>query len=205
MDGLYGKKLGMTHYYTENGEQIPVTVVKTEQATVVRVLTNEKNGYESVQAGFFDVKEKHINKPEAGVFAKAGLSSKKVLKEFPNSQGSELKVGDTWDLSIFADEKKINVSSISKGHGFSGTVKRYGFASGPRTHGSHNVRAPGSTGACSYPGRVFPGKKLPGQYGNKKFTIRNLRLEKLDVEKGLLYIRGAVPGPTNGRVLIKKV
>lgn len=205
MNGLYGTKLGMTHYFTESGEQIPVTVVQTAPATVVQLITNEKHGYTAVQAGFFDSKEKHLNKPQKGVYANAGVANKKILGEFPLDAGSDLKAGDTWDASIFQDEKKIAVTAVSKGHGFSGTIKRYGFSSGPRTHGSHNKRAPGSTGACAYPGRVFPGQKLPGQYGNKRFTIKNLRLEKIDVEKGLLYIRGAVPGPKNGRILVKKV
>jgi len=129
MNGLYGTKLGMTHYYTKEGEQVPVTVIQTVPATVVQVLTKEKHGYDAIQAGFFDVKEKHLNKPKAGVFHAAGVTNKKLLCEFPKDAETELKKGDTWDASIFKDEKKIKVTSISKGHGFSGTVKRYGFTS----------------------------------------------------------------------------
>ncbi len=204
MNGIIGKKLGMTHYFTEEGRQIPVTVVQVETATVVSVRTEEKNGYSAVQAGFVDAKEKHVSKPKLGLYKKANVSAKRILKEFPIAEGSEPKVGDSWDISIFENVTSVSVTGISKGHGYSGTIKRHNFSRGPITHGSKNKREPGSTGQASYPARVFPGKKMPGQYGNVQVTVKNIKLEKMDAEKGVLFLKGAVPGAINSHVLIRK-
>jgi large subunit ribosomal protein L3 len=204
MNGILGKKLGMTHIFGEDGSVIPVTVVETHLGTAVSIRTKENNGYEAVQGGFEECKESRLSKPVLGQFKKAGLSPMRHLHEFEISEGETVEAGSTWDLSIFEGTEKVSVSGTSKGRGFAGTTKRYGFTRGPETHGSHNIRAPGSIGACAYPGRVFPGQKLPGQYGNKRVTVKNLQVVKVDVNKNLMFIKGAVPGPINGIVLIKK-
>ncbi|MFC1584414.1 50S ribosomal protein L3 [Fibrobacterota bacterium] len=205
MNGLPGIKLGMTHLFGEDGVVVPVTVLKAEPATVVAVRTQATNGYDAVQLGSGDCGEKHLSKPVAGYLRKAKISPKKRLVEFKNRENDIPEIGSTVDLSIFEGIEKVNVVGISKGKGFAGTIKRYGFTRGPESHGSHNIRAPGAIGACAYPARVFPGQKLPGQYGNKRHTARNLKVVKYDLEKHLLFVKGAVPGPINGTVIINKV
>jgi large subunit ribosomal protein L3 len=204
MNGIVGKKIGMTHSFGEEGAAVPVTVLEAEPMTVTTVRTKEKHGYSAVQAGRGDCKLKNLTKPIIGQFKKSGVEPKRHLSEFRISEENAPEVGSTWDLSIFEGTDKVSITGTSKGHGFSGTIKRHGFAMGPKTHGSHNKRAPGSIGACAYPGRVFPGKKLPGQYGNKRHTTKNLKVVKIDLEKNLIFVKGAVPGPINGMVIINK-
>ena len=203
MNGILGKKLGMTQVFTEEGERVAVTILEAGPCDVLQQKQDE-SALTAIQVGFEEKKEFRCNKPELGHFNKAGVSPKKHIAEFRTDTPDDYAVGQSYDVGIFEGCSQVNVSGISKGRGFSGTIKRHGFNKGPRTHGSHNVRAPGSIGACSYPGRVFPGKKMPGQYGNKKVSVKNLSLVKIDKEKNLLFIKGAVPGPKNGIIVIKK-
>ncbi len=204
MNGLIGIKLGMTQIFNEDGSASPSTVIGVDPGTVLRVKTRESCGYDAVQVGFLEIKEKHLNKPVSGQFKKVGVSPRSCIKEFSWDQEVPPVVGSTVDLSIFEGVKKVDVIATSKGKGFSGTVKRHNFSRGPMAHGSHNHRAPGSIGAHSYPARVFPGQKLPGQYGNTRVTTRNLQVLKVDMEHNLLFLKGAVPGPKNGRIVVRK-
>jgi large subunit ribosomal protein L3 len=204
MNGILGKKIGMTQVFTESGERLAVTVLEAGPCHIVQQKTEENEGYSSFQVGFEEKKQSRTSKPLEGHFKKANITPKKTLVEFAAENPDEWEVGQSYDVSIFEGVENVVVSGTSKGRGFSGTIKRYGFAKGPRTHGSHNVRAPGSLGACSYPGRVFPGKKMPGQYGNKRVSVKNLSVVKIDKERNLLFIKGAVPGPKNGLIEIRK-
>jgi len=204
MNGIIAKKLGMSQIFSEDGECIPVTVLEAGPCVVVRHKTPEVDGYSAIQLGYGDAKEQRVSKPDMGQFKKAGVAPKKTLMEVSSDDLDSWPVGSEVDVSIFADAEQVNVSGISKGRGFSGTIRRHGFSKGPRTHGSHNVRAPGSIGACSYPARVFPGKRMPGQYGAKKITVRNLDVVKVDSDRNLLYVRGAVPGSKNGIIMVRK-
>lgn len=203
MNGLLAKKLGMTQLFLENGERIPVTVLQAGPCEVVQVKTKDVDGYEAVQIGFGDIKEKNVTSPLIGHFKKAGVAPKRHLAEF-SADGADVAVGSVIDISIFEGVNEVSVSGTTKGHGFAGTIKRYSFASGPRSHGSKNVREPGSNGASTYPARTFPGKRMPGHFGNVQVTVRNLRLVKVDAENGLLYVKGAVPGPKNGLIKVRK-
>ncbi len=205
MNGILAKKLGMTQIFTETGECVPVTVLEAGPCVVVCHRTEEKEGYKAVQIGFGTKKEQRLNKPELGHFKKAGVKACEELVEFDVADLNEWPVGKEFGAADFAaDAKLVNVSGISKGHGFSGGIKRYGFHSGPRSHGTHNMREPGGLSAHSYPGRVFPGKKMPGQYGNKKVTVKHLQIVKVDGDRNLLFVRGAVPGPKNGIIVVRK-
>jgi large subunit ribosomal protein L3 len=204
MNGILAKKLGMTQLFNEAGECIPVTVLEAGPCVVVRHKTQDSDGYAAIQIGFGEQRESRANKPDLGQFAKAGVALKKQLCEFTADDLNEWPVGKEFGASIFSDGQSVNVSGLSKGRGFAGTIKRYGFAKGPRSHGSHNVREPGSLSGNTYPGRVFPGKKMPGHYGNKKITVKNLSIVKVDDERNLVYLKGAVPGPRNGIILIRK-
>jgi large subunit ribosomal protein L3 len=204
MNGIIAKKLGMTQIFTESGECIPVTVLEAGPCVVVRHLTAERDGYSAIQLGFGDVKAHRVNKPDAGQFAKAGIAAKEMVKEFDCENPEEFPIGSEVRLDILSDSKSVQVSGTSKGRGFAGTIRRHGFTSGPRSHGSKNVREPGSIGACSYPSRVWPGKKMPGQYGNKKVTVRNIEIVKIDNDNNLLYLKGAVPGHKNSIIMVKK-
>ena len=205
MDGILAQKIGMTRLFTDEGMAIPVTVLKAEPTVVVEVRTAEKNQYQAVVGASFDVKDKHLTKSELGYFQKNKVKPSRFVQEFAYDQAVEPKIGDTWDVSIFENEKQIKVTGYSKGRGFAGTIKRYGFSRGPMTHGSHNKRAPGSIGACSSPSRVFPGQKMPGHYGDAKTTVKNLKVFKVDKEKNLLFVKGAVPGAKEGMVTIQKM
>jgi len=204
MNGIIAKKLGMSQIFSEDGECIPVTVLEAGPCVVVRHKTPEVDGYSAIQLGYGDAKEQRVSKPDLGQFKKAGVAPKKTLMEVSSDDLDSWPVGSEVDVSIFAEDEQVNVSGISKGRGFSGTIRRHNFSKGPRTHGSHNVRAPGSIGACSYPARVFPGKRMPGQYGAKKITVRNLDVVKVDSDRNLLYVRGAVPGSKNGIIMVRK-
>ena len=201
--GILGKKLGMTQIFAEDGTLIPVTVVEAGPCSVVQKKTVETDGYSAVQLGFGEKKEKNVNKPMKGHFAKAGVAVKRYLKEFKLDNADEMNVGDEIKVDIFEAGEMLDVTGTSKGHGYAGTVKRWGSHRGPMSHGSHYHRGPGSLGACSSPSRVYKGKKLPGHYGVDKVTIQNLDLVKVDVERNLLLIKGSVPGPKGGLLVIK--
>ena len=194
----------MTQVFSKDGEAVAVTIVELPPATIMAVKTVEKDGYQAIKVASGKIKEKKVNKPEAGAFKKAGIAPGKWLAEFRLDDTSAWEVGKQYDVSIFSEEKEITVIGTSKGRGFAGTIKRHKFNRGPETHGSKNTRAPGSIGAHTYPARTFPGKKLPGRMGNVKKTVKNLQVVQIDVEKNLLFIRGAVPGATNGKVIVRK-
>ena len=204
MPGLLGKKIGMTSVFSE-GKNIPCTVIEVGPCVVTQVKTVEKDGYEAVQVGFMDKKDKHTSKPEAGHFKKAGVTPKRHLAEF-NGFDTEYKPGDQIDVNLFADAAYVNVVGTSKGKGFQGVVKRHGFGGvGQTTHGQHNrLRAPGSIGACSYPARVFKGTRMAGQLGNQRVTVQNLQVLKVMPEHNLLVIKGSVPGCKGSIVIIEK-
>ena len=200
---ILGKKIGMTQLFTEDGVVIPVTVLEAGPITVVQKKTVENDGYNAIQVGFVDAKEKLVNKPMKGHFAKAGVDSKKYLREFRLDDDSAYDVGAVIKADVFAEGDKVDVTGISKGHGYAGTVKRWGTHRGPMAHGSGYHRGVGSMGACSYPGKVMKGKKLPGHFGVDKVTVQNLDIVKVDEEKNLILVKGAVPGPKGGIVTIK--
>lgn len=200
---IIGKKIGMTQLFNADGVLVPVTVIEAGPCTVVQKKEVEKDGYSAVQVGFIDVEEKKLTKPAAGHFKKGGVAFKKFLRELKLDNAAELNVGDEIKASVFEEGDKVDVSGISKGHGFAGTVKRWGTHRGPMAHGSGYHRGVGSMGACSYPGRVMKGKKLPGHFGVEKVTVQNLAVVKVDEEKNLILVKGAVPGPKGGIVTIK--
>lgn len=205
MNGILARKLGMTQVFTDQGERVPVTVLEAGPCVVVQHKTIEKDGYSAIQVGFGAKKAQRSNKTELGHFQKAGVAPQQHLVELQTEDAAEWPVGKEFSVTeILGDAAIVSVCGVSKGRGFSGTIKRHNFGSGPRSHGSHNKREPGSLGACSYPGRVFPGKKLAGQYGNKKVTVKNLQVVKVDGERNLVFIRGAVPGPKNGFIVVRK-
>ena len=204
MPGLLGKKIGMTSVFSD-GKNIPCTVIEVGPCVVTQVKTVEKDGYEAVQVGFMDKKDKHTSKPEAGHFKKAGVTPKRHLAEFKGFD-TEYKLGDQIDVNLFAGATYVNVIGTSKGKGFQGVVKRHGFGGvGQTTHGQHNrLRAPGSIGACSYPARVFKGTRMAGQLGNQRVTVQNLQVLKVMPEHNLLVIKGSVPGCKGSIVIIEK-
>jgi large subunit ribosomal protein L3 len=193
----------MTQIFTEDGLVIPVTVIEAGPVSVVQKKTVENDGYNAIQVGYVDAKDKALNKPEKGHLAKAGVSNKRVLKEFRLEDDSAYNVGDEIKADIFAEGDKIDVTGISKGHGYAGTVKRWGTHRGPMTHGSGYHRGVGSMGACSTPSRVMKNKRLPGHMGVEQVTVQNLDVVKVDAEKNIILVKGAVPGPKGGVVTIK--
>ena len=199
---IIGKKIGMTQIFDAEGKVVPVTVIQAGPCNVIQRKTIETDGYEAVQLGFGEVKEKHVNKALKGHFAKSGVAIKKVLKEFRLDEIT-LNVGDEVKADIFAEGECVDVTGISKGKGFAGTVKRWGTHRGPMTHGSGYHRGPGSMGACSSPSRVFKGKKLAGHLGCEKVTVQNLDVVKVDMDRNLILVKGAIPGPKGGIVTIK--
>ena len=205
MSGLIGKKIGMTSLYDEGGKNLACTVIEAGPCVVTQLKNDEKDGYSSVQLGFFDKKETRLNNAEKGHAKKANTEPKSKVVEFKGFE-EELKVGDTVNVNHFVEGEFVDVSGISKGKGFQGVVKRHGFAGvGQSTHGQHNrLRAPGSIGAASYPARVFKGMRMAGQTGNSKVTVQNLKVLKVVPEKNLLVPKGAVPGHKNSYVIIRK-
>ena len=201
--GLIGKKIGMTQIFDESGKVIPVTVIEVGPCVVAQVKTVETDGYNAIQLGFGDVKDKHINKPEAGHFAKAKLANKKHLREFKVDDVENYKVGDEVKADIFAAGEKVDVQGTSKGKGFQGVIKRHGQHRGPMGHGSMYHRRPGSMGSTSTPGRVFKGKKLPGHMGKVTVTIQNLDVVRVDTDKNVLLVKGSVPGPKGAILKVK--
>ena len=199
---ILAKKVGMTQIFSENGELVPVTVLQAGPCVVTQVKTVENDGYEAVQVGFEDIREKLVNKPRKGVFDKAGVSYKRYLKEFKLE--GEYAVKDEIKADIFEAGDKIDATAIAKGKGFQGAIKRHGQSRGPMAHGSKYHRHAGSNGSCSTPSRVFKGKKMPGHMGGKKVTTQNLEVVRVDAEKNLLLVKGAVPGPKKSLVTIKE-
>lgn len=206
MPGLLAKKLGMTNIYSDDGQIIPVTVLEAGPCKVFSVKTKEKDGYESVQIGFGEKKEKKVNKAQLEVYKKAGLSAPSTLREFRNFESGQFKIGDEIKVDIFQIGDKVKVSGKSKGKGFQGVVKRHGFGGvGQATHGqSDRQRAPGSIGASSYPSRVFKGQKMAGRKGYENVTTRNLKVVKIIADKNIIMVKGAVPGSVNSIVAINK-
>ena len=192
----------MTQLFLENGRVERVTVLEAGPCPVTGIRTHERDGYEAVQLAFGATREKHLTKPELGHLRKADAGPHKHLAEFRDEAG-ELQVGETVTVAAFAPGDRIKVSGTSKGKGFQGTVKRHGFSRGPVSHGSHNVRAPGSIGAAAYPARVFKGIRGPGQMGNKRVTQRGLEVVLVDADENLLMVRGSVPGPRRGVVEVR--
>lgn len=200
---ILGTKLGMTQIFDADGKVIPVTVVAAGPCEVVQKKTMENDGYEAVQVGFGDVREKSMNKPQKGQFAKADVAAKKYLREFRLDDCQALNVGDEIKADTFEAGEKIDVTGISKGKGFAGPMKRWGLHRGPMAHGSGYHRGSGSMGACSNPGRVMKGKKLPGHMGVVRVTVQNLEVVKVDAEQNLILIKGAVPGNKGGLVTLR--
>lgn len=201
--GIIGKKIGMTQIFDESGKVIPVTVVEAGPCVVVQKKTVENDGYNAVQIGFSDKKASRVNKPQQGHFQKAGVAAKRVLKELRLDDIDSVNVGDLIKADIFADGEYVDVTGTSKGKGFQGTIKRWNGARLKETHGTGPVhRHAGSMGACSTPSRIFKGKKMPGHMGSETVTVQNLVVAKVDAENNLLAIKGAVPGPKGGTVVV---
>lgn len=201
--GILGKKIGMTQIFDEAGKVIPVTVVEAGPCVVIQKKTVETDGYDAVRVGFYDVREKLVNKPEKGQFEKAGVSVKRYVKELRLEDISGLKVGSEIKADIFAAGEKIDVTGTSKGKGFAGVIKRWHASRGPETHGSKYHRAVGSMGASSFPSRTFKNKHMPGHMGNRKATMINLEVARVDADRNLILVKGAVPGPKKGLVIIR--
>ena len=201
--GLIGKKIGMTQIFDENGVTIPVTVIEVANNRVVQVKTNELDGYEAVQLGYGEVKEKHLTKPKMGHFNKYKLEYAKYLREFRLENSNEYKVGQVLNADVFEVGDIVDVQGITKGKGFQGAIKRHGQARGPMSHGSRYHRRPGSRGACATPARVVKGKKLPGHMGHVTVTVENLKVVKVDTDKNVILVKGSVPGPKGTILKIK--
>jgi large subunit ribosomal protein L3 len=205
MPGLLGKKIGMTSIFSAEGKNLPCTVIEVGPCVVTQIKTTKKDGYEAIQLGFIEKKDKHTTKPEAGHFKKAGVTPKRHLAEFKNFETS-YNAGDVITVEYLNDALFVDVVGTSKGKGFQGVVKRHGFAGvGESTHGQHNrLRAPGSVGACSYPAKVFKGTRMAGQMGNERVTVQNLQVVKVLPENNLLLVKGSVPGAKGSIVIIEK-
>ena len=201
--GILGKKVGMTQYFTEAGELIPVTVVKVTPNVVLQLKTIENDGYEAVQLGFDDLREVLSNRPAKGHVAKANATPKRFIREFNNVELSEYEVGQEITVDVFKAGDIVDVTGTSKGKGFQGAIKRHGQSRGPMAHGSRYHRRPGSMGGASFPSRVFKGKALPGQMGGDRITIQNLEVVKVDAERNVILIKGNVPGSKKSLVEIK--
>ena len=202
--GILATKVGMTQIFNENGVLTPVTVLQAGPCVITQVKTVENDGYSAVQVGYVDKREKLVSKPIKGHFDKAGVSYKRYVREFKLENADQYSVKDEIKAEIFAAGDKIDATAISKGKGFQGAIKRHGQSRGPMAHGSKFHRHAGSNGACSDPSKVFKGKKMPGQMGNKKVTIQNLEIVRVDAENNLILVKGAIPGPKKSLVTIKE-
>ncbi len=202
--GLIGKKCGMTRIFTEEGVSLPVTVLEVDPNHISQIKNIEKDGYNAIQVTYGSKKSSRVNKPTAGHFAKAGIKTGCSLREFYTEANHQYTVGDQLTVDLFSVGQKVDVSGISKGKGFQGTVKRWNFRTQDATHGNSLAhRAPGSTGMCQTPGRVFKGKKMAGQMGNQRVTVQSLEIVRVDAERNLLLVKGAVPGATGTELIIK--
>lgn len=204
MKAIIGRKLGMTQIFAEDGSAVPVTIVEAGPCIVTQVKTPERDGYSALQIGFGTRKAKNINKPLRGHMEKAGKGYFQVLREVRTDQPGDYQVGQAISAELFEIGERIDVIGTSKGKGFAGTIKRWGFKRGPSTHGCKNVREPGSTGMATFPGRVLKGKRMPGQKGNKRITTMNLKIVDVRPEQNLMLIKGAIPGSSNGIIFIRK-
>lgn len=200
---ILGRKLGMTQIFNEAGKVVPVTVIQAGPCVVLQKKTVETDGYDAIKVGFEDIREKLVNKPDKGQFAKANAKLKRFVKELRLEDVSGYEVGNEIKADVFNVGEKIDITGTSKGKGFQGVIKRWHSSRGPETHGSKFHRAVGSMGASSFPSRTFKGKKLPGHMGNKKSTMLNLEVVRVDLERNLLLVKGAVPGPKKGLVIIR--
>ena len=203
INAIYGKKIGMTQMFNDKDEVMAITVIQAEPNTVCQVKTTDNDGYEAVQLGFIDAKEQHVNKPQAGHFAKAGVAAKKHLKEFRLEDCSALNVGDVVTAETFAIGEKVDVTGVTKGRGYTGAIKRWNLHKLCATHGVGPIhRQSGSMGVID-PARIFKNKKMAGQYGNEQVTVLNLKVVKIDAEKNLIAVKGAIPGAKNGIVFLR--
>jgi len=200
---LIGKKIGMTQMFEASGKVVPVSVIEAGPCPIVQVKTAEKEGYTAIQIGFDEVKESRMSKAENGHCKKANTATRRILREVRVDDAGNFKVGDTLDVKLFEGAKIVHVTGTSKGKGFAGTIRRYHFQRGRKTHGNKNYREPGSVGASAFPSRIFPGKKLPGRMGGVQRTTRNLTLVQIDAENNLLFIKGSIPGANNGIVFVR--
>jgi large subunit ribosomal protein L3 len=204
MEGILGRKVGMTQIFVADGTAIPVTVIKAGPCLVVQVKTTDTDGYAAVQIGLVEDKPAKLNQPLAGHFKKAGVAPLRQVEEFRIDSGEELKAGDEVKASMFAEQDYVDVVGTSKGKGFQGVMKRHGFRGGRGSHGSMFHRAPGSIGSSAYPSRVFKGMRMTGRMGGDRVTTKNLQIVKVDAEQNLIYVRGAVPGPKSGYLAIRR-
>ncbi len=204
MKSILGKKIGMTQIFAEDGAVVPVTVIEAGPMVVTQVKTKEKEGYNAIQVGFIDKKEKHVNKPMKGHFDKAEVSYKRHLQEFRLEDGEEFNLGDEIKLDIFNDGDVVDVIGISKGKGTQGAIVRHNYSRGPMGHGSKSHRVAGARSAGSYPARVFKGRKGSGKMGHDRVTVQNLTIVKVDNERNLLLVKGAVPGNKGGVVTVRE-
>ena len=205
VNGIIGRKVGMTQIFEESGEAVPVTIIEAGPCPIVQLKTQEKDGYQAIQLGFGKQKEGRTNKPKQGHLAKAGVEPTFVLREFRVQSLDDISVGNIVDASVFSQGELVDVTGTSKGRGFSGVVRRWNFAGGKKSHGGEqDLRRPGSIGASATPSRVFKGKKMAGRHGAKRHTVQNLSVMQADPERNLLVVKGAVPGPPNGLLLIRK-
>lgn len=200
---ILGKKIGMTQIFDEIGRVIPVTVIEAGPCVVVQKKTTETDGYNAIKVGFGEIREKLVNKPVSGQFAKANTGLKRYMREFRLEDVNSYEVGSEFKADVFEAGDKVDVTGTSKGKGFAGVIKKWNFSRGPMAHGSKYHRGVGSMGAASDPSRTFKGKKMPGHMGNVKTTTQNLEVVRIDAERNLILIKGAVPGPKKGLVIIK--
>jgi len=203
--GLIGRKLGMTSVFSTDGKFVPVTVLKVGPCVVTQIKTKALDGYDALQLGFGEKKAKGVTKPIKGHLAKSGDALFGTLREFPVDDPAAYELGQTMGTDLLEVGERIDVTATTKGRAFAGVIKRHGFARGRMTHGSHSVREPGSIGCSAWPAKVFKGKKMPGQYGNTKKTVRNLKIVEIRPENNLILIKGAVPGCRSGLVAINKL
>ena len=200
---ILGRKIGMTQVWNDKDEVVPVTVIQAGPCAISQVKTKESDGYSAVQIGFGDIKEKNVTKPMKGHFAKAGVKPVRYLREVRVAEGEEHACGELVTVANFVDVKKVDVTGRSKGKGFQGTIRRWNFNAGPKTHGSHNYRLHGSVGQCSTPSRIHKGIKMPGHMGDERVTVRNLEVVRVDTDQNLILVKGAVPGAKNGLVIVR--
>jgi large subunit ribosomal protein L3 len=205
MSGLIGKKLGMTRIFDEKGNDVQVSVIQTGPCYVTEIRTKDRHGYEALQLGFEEKRDKSVKKPERGHFAKSGVKPMRFVREFRTYDVNQFKLGDAIKADVFQVGDKVKVIGISKGKGFQGVVKRHHFGGGPVTHGqSDRMRAPGSLGGSSYPSRVLKGLRMAGRMGGDRVTVRNMKVVRVDAENNIVMVRGGIPGAKNGMVVIQK-
>lgn len=204
MQGILGKKIGMTRVFSDEGRQVPVTVIEVGPCVVVQRKTKAQDGYDALKVGFVEMKPSRACKPHAGQFKAANIAPQQFLLEFDLDKGEDFKAGDAITAAMLEGVSYVDISGVTKGRGFQGVVKRHGMAGGPMTHGGHSKRRVGSIGCRSYPGRVHKGKRMPGHMGNVNVTTQNLKVVQLRATENLLLVCGAIPGPTGAMVVVRK-